>query len=148
MICPAQPLVLTLPTGTGSPSPSASSASVTPTSARAWARIAASAASPSAAGRASRDIHPASYNGADRMRRTAAAAAAVLALAAPASGCAGSLAARKGASDTGLCAYYSASLVGRRTASGEPYDPAGLTAAHRTLPFGTMVRVTRVGAGA
>lgn len=30
-----------------------------------------------------------------------------------------------------------------RTASGERFDPRGLTAAHRKLPFGTMVRVTR-----
>lgn len=29
------------------------------------------------------------------------------------------------------------------TASGERYNPEGMTAAHRTLPFGTMVRVTR-----
>jgi len=31
---------------------------------------------------------------------------------------------------------------GRRTASGEKFNPRGLTAAHRTLPFGTRVRVT------
>jgi hypothetical protein len=34
------------------------------------------------------------------------------------------------------------------TASGEPFDPNALTAAHRTLPFGTMVRVTRLETGA
>ena len=32
--------------------------------------------------------------------------------------------------------------VGKRTASGERFDPNGLTAAHRTLPFGTRVTVT------
>lgn len=32
--------------------------------------------------------------------------------------------------------------VGRVTASGEPFDPDGLTAAHRTLPFGSRVSVT------
>ena len=32
--------------------------------------------------------------------------------------------------------------AGARTASGERLNPHGLTAAHRTLPFGTMVRVT------
>lgn len=31
-----------------------------------------------------------------------------------------------------------------KTASGERYNPSGLTAAHRTLPFGTKVRVTEV----
>ena len=31
-----------------------------------------------------------------------------------------------------------------KTANGERYDPSGLTAAHRTLPFGTKVRVTNV----
>jgi rare lipoprotein A len=31
---------------------------------------------------------------------------------------------------------------GNRTANGERYDPWGMTAAHRTLPFGTVVRVT------
>jgi rare lipoprotein A len=41
----------------------------------------------------------------------------------------------------------SASWYGRgfkKTASGERYDPNSMTAAHRTLPFGTMVRVTSV----
>lgn len=36
--------------------------------------------------------------------------------------------------------YYGAES-GRRTASGERFNPAGLTAAHRTLPFGTRLRV-------
>jgi rare lipoprotein A len=31
---------------------------------------------------------------------------------------------------------------GNRTASGERFDGAGMTAAHRSLPFGTMLRVT------
>lgn len=42
--------------------------------------------------------------------------------------------------ETGRAAYYS----GGRTASGERTGPNGLTAAHRTLPFGTMVRVTNI----
>jgi len=33
------------------------------------------------------------------------------------------------------------------TATGERYDPNGLTAAHRTLPFGTMVRITNLCTG-
>jgi peptidoglycan lytic transglycosylase len=43
----------------------------------------------------------------------------------------------------GLASYYSQRLAGRKTASGERYDPNRLTAAHRTLPFGTMVEVRR-----
>lgn len=41
---------------------------------------------------------------------------------------------------TGIAATYSYS--GGKTASGERSNPQGLTAAHRTLPFGTNVRVT------
>jgi rare lipoprotein A len=44
----------------------------------------------------------------------------------------------------GMATWYGAALAGRRTASGEPFDPLRLTAAHRTLPFGTWVEVTRV----
>jgi len=43
----------------------------------------------------------------------------------------------------GKVTYYSDSLAGNTTANGEIYDPNMLTAAHRTLPFGTVVRVTR-----
>jgi rare lipoprotein A len=42
----------------------------------------------------------------------------------------------------GLATWYSAP-AGARTASGERFDPRRLTAAHRTLPFGTCVAVTR-----
>jgi len=41
-----------------------------------------------------------------------------------------------------LAAIYSQS--GHKTASGEAFSPAELTAAHRTLPFGTLVRVTNL----
>jgi len=37
--------------------------------------------------------------------------------------------------------YYSSALSGRRTANGERYNPHELTAAHRTLPFGTRLRL-------
>lgn len=47
----------------------------------------------------------------------------------------------------GSAAFYSDALAGRPTASGEPYDPKALTAAHRSLPFGTRVRVVRPGSG-
>lgn len=41
----------------------------------------------------------------------------------------------------GVAAFYDANYKGR-TASGERYDPNKFTAAHRTLPFGTHLRVT------
>jgi rare lipoprotein A len=44
----------------------------------------------------------------------------------------------------GLASFYS---HGARTASGEIFDPHELTAAHRTLPFGTRLRVTNVATG-
>lgn len=42
--------------------------------------------------------------------------------------------------EQGIASVYSYS--GTKTASGQRSNPSGLTAAHRTLPFGTMVRVT------
>ncbi len=48
-----------------------------------------------------------------------------------------------GATERGLASWYGRPYHGRRTASGEVYDMYDLTAAHRTLPFGTRVRVTR-----
>lgn len=42
----------------------------------------------------------------------------------------------------GAASYYAAKFHGRRTASGERFDNTALTAAHRTLPFGSKVRVT------
>lgn len=43
----------------------------------------------------------------------------------------------------GKATYYADSLAGNHTASGDIYDPRKHTAAHRKLPFGTVVRVTR-----
>ena len=43
--------------------------------------------------------------------------------------------------ERGGASWYGPGLHGRRTASGERYDMHALTAAHRTLPFGTIVRV-------
>jgi rare lipoprotein A len=51
------------------------------------------------------------------------------------------------ASESGLASFYATKFQGRSTASGETYDETALTAAHRTLPFGTEVRVTRVSNG-
>lgn len=47
-------------------------------------------------------------------------------------------------SEAGLAAVYNHKLNGHKTASGERYDANRLTAAHKTLPFGTMVKVTNV----
>ncbi|QRG05474.1 septal ring lytic transglycosylase RlpA family protein [Xanthobacter dioxanivorans] len=42
---------------------------------------------------------------------------------------------------TGIASYY---WQGRSTASGERFNPSAMTAAHRSLPFGTKVRVTNL----
>lgn len=47
----------------------------------------------------------------------------------------------------GDASYYASFFSGRKTASGERYDPKKLTAANRTLPLGTRLRVTRVDTG-
>ena len=44
----------------------------------------------------------------------------------------------------GKIAHYGRKFTGRRTASGERFNPGALTMAHNTLPFGTKVRVTNV----
>ena len=49
--------------------------------------------------------------------------------------------------DGGIASYYGNELAGNRTANGERFDPGQLTAAHRTLPFGSMVRVTNMSNG-
>ncbi len=43
---------------------------------------------------------------------------------------------------SGVASFYGRAFAGRRTASGDVFDPAQLTAAHRTLPFGSRVKVT------
>lgn len=43
--------------------------------------------------------------------------------------------------EVGIASYYHDNLAGRKTANGEIYDPRKLTAAHKTLPFGTVVEV-------
>ncbi len=45
------------------------------------------------------------------------------------------------------CSHYADSFAGKKTASGEIYSPSALTAAHKTLPFGTKVRVSTVEGG-
>ena len=49
-----------------------------------------------------------------------------------------------GSTFAGKASYYG-SESGSRTASGARYNPLGMTAAHRTLPFGTRLKVTHAG---
>jgi len=50
--------------------------------------------------------------------------------------------------EQGLASWYGEVFHGQRSASGEVFDMEQLTAAHRTLPFGTSVRVRRLDSGA
>lgn len=49
--------------------------------------------------------------------------------------------------ERGVASWYGPKFHGRLTANGERYDMHGLTAAHRTLPFGTVVEVVNLGNG-
>lgn len=46
---------------------------------------------------------------------------------------------------SGVASWYGREFAGRKTANGERFDPGQYTAAHRTLPFGSRVRVTHNG---
>ena len=46
--------------------------------------------------------------------------------------------------EVGECSYYTDKWQGRKTSSGEKYDKTLFTAAHRTLPFNTLVKVTNI----
>lgn len=50
----------------------------------------------------------------------------------------------KGYTETGKASYYARKFQGRDMANGEPYRRGKMTAAHRTLPLGTKVKVTNV----
>lgn len=47
-----------------------------------------------------------------------------------------------GHTETGKASFYAMKFQGRKTASGELFNQSADTAAHRTLPFGTLVKVT------
>jgi len=49
-----------------------------------------------------------------------------------------------GDAKVGTASWYGAEFENRRTASGERFDPHGLTGAHRSLPLGSRVRVTNL----
>jgi rare lipoprotein A len=51
------------------------------------------------------------------------------------------------AGEVGTASYYASKFHGRKTASGERYDQDALTAAHRTLSFGTRLRITNLDNG-
>lgn len=49
-----------------------------------------------------------------------------------------------GDATSGVAAWYGRKFTGRKTASGKRFDPNAMTAAHRSLPFGTRVKVTNL----
>lgn len=76
-------------------------------------------------------------DGMNTVRRSALALATAVVL-----GLGTSLSAHAAGSESGKAAVYTVKLHGHKTASGERYDKEALTAAHKTLPFGTKVKVT------
>ena len=48
---------------------------------------------------------------------------------------------------TGIASYYGSELSGNLTAGGETFNPNAMTAAHRTLSFGSLVAVTNLANG-
>jgi rare lipoprotein A len=52
-----------------------------------------------------------------------------------------------GHTEVGIASFYHDRFQGRTTANGERFDQKAYSAAHRSLPFGTEVRVTRVDTG-
>jgi rare lipoprotein A len=61
-------------------------------------------------------------------------------------GCATAASARRGSAprvQEGRASYYGRGFAGRKTASGERFDPNAMTGASPSLPFGTRVRVSR-----
>lgn len=61
---------------------------------------------------------------------------------APVSGTAPAAARATPGAQSGMASWYGPGFAGRRTANGEVFDPSQLTAAHRELPFNTLVKVT------
>jgi rare lipoprotein A len=49
--------------------------------------------------------------------------------------------------ETGIASWYGPGFDGNYTANGEIYDMNGISAAHKTLPFGTIVRVVELSTG-
>ena len=57
------------------------------------------------------------------------------------------LASYAGYDASGLASWYGEEAAGHRTASGDAFDPEGITAAHRSLPLGSLAEVTSVDTG-
>ena len=57
------------------------------------------------------------------------------------------MASANGFSETGMASWYGPDFHGKKTASGETYNKYAYTAAHKTLPFGTKVKVTNLDNG-
>ncbi|MFC1584418.1 septal ring lytic transglycosylase RlpA family protein [Fibrobacterota bacterium] len=57
------------------------------------------------------------------------------------------LPAKKGYGETGMISYYGPGFHGKKTANGETFNQDAMTAAHKTLPFNTKVRVTILSSG-
>lgn len=51
------------------------------------------------------------------------------------------------ADTVGKASFYGKELAGRKTASGERFNPSAMTAAHRSLPFGTRLKLTNTANG-
>ncbi len=62
-------------------------------------------------------------------------------------GCYRVLASGAGYQANGTASWYGRGDTGRPTASGAPFDPAAMRIAHKTLPFGTWVRIRNLGNG-
>ena len=73
-----------------------------------------------------------------------APAAQPAAAAAPGPAASSAPAAPAAGTEQGKLAWYGSKFAGRKTASGQRYDPNALTMAHKTLPFGTKVKVTNL----
>jgi peptidoglycan lytic transglycosylase len=84
-----------------------------------------------------------------RHSRSVFALASAVAIVVATLGCAttSTLAAGRRKVEVGLASYYGRAHDGQRTASGEPFDMSRMTAAHRSLPFGTRVRVKNLDNG-
>jgi rare lipoprotein A len=52
-----------------------------------------------------------------------------------------------GFTETGIASWYGSKFHGRKTSNGETYNMYGLTAAHKTLPLGVYVKITRLDSG-
>lgn len=79
-----------------------------------------------------------------QLRALAQRGATLLAVFALLAGCAGQRFDQGGYSAEGKASYYGARHHGKKTASGERFDQHALTAAHRSLPFGSRVLVTNL----